>query len=64
MNTIDNSSSETKTCEFSIDSSYGNLVFETEYWEILLDPSQRYLGTCFFSLKREFEDLKDLNNEE
>lgn len=64
MNTIDNNSSKTKTCEFSIDSSYGNLVSETEYWEIFLAPSQRYLGTCVVSLKRSCEDLKDLKNEE
>ncbi|RBQ24223.1 hypothetical protein ALNOE001_03360 [Candidatus Methanobinarius endosymbioticus] len=64
MNTINNNSSEVKTCEFSVDSSYGDLISETEYWEIFLAPSQRYLGTCVVSLKRECEDLKDLKTEE
>lgn len=53
-----------ETCEFSIDSGYGDLIGETKYWEIFLAPSQRYLGTCVISLKREVEDLKDLKTEE
>ena len=55
---------EDKICEFSIDSSYGDLIAETDYWEIFLAPSQRYLGTCVISLKRRCEDLKDLYLEE
>lgn len=51
-------------CEFSVDSSYGDLIAETEYWEIFLAPSQRYLGTCVVSLKREVGELKDLKTEE
>ncbi len=55
---------ENKTCEFSVDSSYGDLIATTEYWEIFLAPSQRYLGTCVISLKRECGELKDLKLEE
>jgi diadenosine tetraphosphate (Ap4A) HIT family hydrolase len=55
---------EDKICEFSIDSSYGDLIAETDYWEIFLAPSQRYLGTCVISLKRRCEDLKYLYLEE
>lgn len=62
-NEMDNSKNST-TCEFSIDSSYGDLIGETKYWEIFLAPSQRYLGTCVISLKREVGDLKDLKTEE
>lgn len=51
-------------CEYSIDSSYGDLLIETKHWEIFLAPSQRYLGTCVISLKRDCADLKDLNVEE
>ncbi|MBF4469563.1 MAG: HIT family protein [Methanobrevibacter arboriphilus] len=61
---LDNDLCEDKICEFSIDSSYGNLIAETDYWEIFLAPSQRYLGTCVISLKRRCEDLKDLYLEE
>lgn len=50
--------------DFSIDVSYGDLIAETEYWKIFLAPSQRYLGTCVVSLKRELGDLKDLKVEE
>jgi len=57
-------STNNRTCELSVDSSYGNLIAETEFWEIFLAPSQRYLGTCVVSLKRESEDLKDLKTEE
>ncbi|MDR2967834.1 MAG: HIT family protein [Methanobacteriaceae archaeon] len=53
-----------RTCEYSVDSSYGDLIIETKYWEIFLAPSQRYLGTCVVSLKRDCGDLKDLNVEE
>jgi diadenosine tetraphosphate (Ap4A) HIT family hydrolase len=60
-----NKSKKPKTCEFSTDSSFGELISETEYWEIFLAPSQRYLGTCVISLKRgEIWDLKDLKTEE
>ncbi|OQD58516.1 hypothetical protein MBBAR_13c00150 [Methanobrevibacter arboriphilus JCM 13429 = DSM 1125] len=61
---LDSDLCEDKICEFSIDSSYGDLIAETDYWEIFLAPSQRYLGTCVVSLKRRCEDLKDLYLEE
>ena len=64
MNNINNSSGKVKTCEFSMDGSYGDLITETNYWKIFLAPSQRYLGTCVVSLKREVGDLKDLQIEE
>ena len=59
-----NADKSKKTCELSTDSSYGYLIAKTEYWEIFLAPSQRYLGTCVISLKREIGELKDLTTEE
>jgi diadenosine tetraphosphate (Ap4A) HIT family hydrolase len=48
-------------CEYCrIPGAYGNLIFETEYWEIYLAPSQRYLGTCVVVLKRQCGNLKEL----
>ena len=55
---------KSRTCEYSMDTSYGDLIAETKYWKIFLAPSQRYLGTCVVSLKRDCEDLKDLIIEE
>lgn len=52
------------TCEYSTDDSYGDLITETKYWKIFLAPSQRYLGTCVVSLKRDCCDLKDLDIDE
>lgn len=53
-----------KMCELSVDDSYGDLIIETKYWDIFLAPSQRYLGTCVISLKRDCGNLKDLKSEE
>ena len=52
-------------CEYcKIPGSYGNLIFETEYWQIYLAPSQRFLGTCVIVLKKQCGNLRELNDEE
>lgn len=48
-------------CEYcQLPGAYGNLIFETEYWQIYLAPSQRYIGTCVVVLKRHCGNLKGL----
>lgn len=52
-------------CEYcAIDGFYGKKILETEYWIIFLAPSQRYLGTCVVSLRRQCRDLMELNADE
>ena len=52
-------------CEYcQIPGAYGNLVYETDYWQIYLAPSQRYLGTCVIALKRHVEKLREVNKGE
>lgn len=54
-----------KSCEFcKIDGGYGNLIKETPNWMIFLAPSQRYLGTCVVALKRQCQNLSELEDEE
>jgi len=52
------------SCEFCELGTYGDYIYESNYWTIFLAPSQRYLGTCVLVLKRELTDLMDLNAEE
>ncbi len=41
------------------------LIFETNYWEIILNHEQTYLGRCIVNLKRrDCGDLADLTTEE
>ena len=52
-------------CEYcQIPGAYGNLIFETDYWEVYLAPSQRYIGTCVVVLKRHSENLKSVKIDE
>ncbi|WP_414470488.1 HIT family protein [Methanobacterium sp. ACI-7] len=52
-------------CEYcQIPGAYGNIIYETEYWQIYLAPSQRYFGTCVVVLKRHCSDLKGLKSRE
>lgn len=52
-------------CEYcAIEGFYGKKIQETEHWIIFLAPSQRYLGTCVVSLKRQCRNLMELNNDE
>lgn len=52
-------------CEYcQIPGAYGNLIYETEYWQIYLAPSQRYFGTCVVVLKRHSGNLRELKIEE
>lgn len=54
-----------KKCEFcQVDGGYGELITETSYWMIFLAPSQRYLGTCVVALKRQVQNLSELEDEE
>ena len=51
-------------CEYcQIPGAYGNLIQETDYWQIYLAPSQRYLGTCVLVLKRHCGNLNELENQ-
>lgn len=50
-------------CEYcQIPGAYGNLIFETDYWQIYLAPSQRYIGTCVVVLKRHCGNLNELKS--
>ena len=52
-------------CEYcQIEGGYGELIEETACWMIFLAPSQRYLGTCVVVLKRQSQDLSEVNDEE
>ncbi|MGZ7070156.1 MAG: HIT family protein [Methanobacterium sp.] len=52
-------------CEYcQIKGAYGNLIYETKYWQIYLAPSQRYLGTCVVVLKNHRSNLKDVKSTE
>ncbi len=54
-----------KKCEYcQIDGGYGEIIEETPYWMIFLAPSQRYLGTCVVALKRQCQNLSELNDDE
>ena len=44
--------------------NYGDLIFETEHWLVLLAPDQRNLGTCIVALKRDEENLSGLKKTE
>jgi diadenosine tetraphosphate (Ap4A) HIT family hydrolase len=44
--------------------NYGDLLFETKNWLVLLAPDQRNLGTCVVALKREEIELSGLTSEE
>lgn len=44
--------------------NYGDLLFTTEYWFILLAPDQKNLGTCVIALKRYEGDLASLKDGE
>ena len=41
-----------------------NLICETNYWKISLNPEQRYVGRSVVALKRHCEDLSNLTKEE
>jgi diadenosine tetraphosphate (Ap4A) HIT family hydrolase len=52
-------------CEYcKIAGGYGDLIHETDYWMIFLAPSQRYLGTCVVVLKRQCQNLSELEDRE
>ena len=39
-------------------------IFETDYWKVVLNLDQGYLGRCFVTLKEHKGDLSELTNEE
>lgn len=41
-----------------------NLIAETDYWYIVLDPDQKNLGSCLLIIKRDIKHLSDLNKVE
>ncbi len=44
--------------------NYGDLLFKTKYWSILLAPDQKNLGTCVVALNRYESNLSGLEDEE
>lgn len=40
------------------------ILFETDFWKVLLFPNQAYLGRCLISLKKDSGELSDLTSEE
>ena len=40
------------------------LIFETEFWQVVLSSNQLYLGRCRVELKRPCKDLSSLNQNE
>ncbi len=43
---------------------FRDLIIQTRYWYIILDPDQKNLGTCIVSLKRESDHLSSLKPDE
>jgi diadenosine tetraphosphate (Ap4A) HIT family hydrolase len=41
-----------------------NLIYETDFWKIILNYDQKYLGRCVVVLKRKCGDLSSLYHEE
>lgn len=41
-----------------------NVIFETEYWRVILSDDQKYLGRSIIYLKRPAADLADLSQDE
>ncbi len=41
-----------------------NLIAETDYWYIILDPNQKNLGACLLIIKRDIKHLSELNKAE
>jgi len=48
------------TCKSSKD----DLIYESDYWIVLLHKSQGYIGRCMIDLKRHAESLSDLTKDE
>ena len=41
-----------------------DLIFETDFWGVLLSWNQRYLGRCYIFSKRHFGAMSDMTTEE
>ena len=55
---------ECHVCEISERSDDNDLIFETDFWGVILSYNQRYLGRCYVFPKRHFENLSDMTNKE
>ncbi len=51
-------------CEIAEKKNEKDLIFETDFWRILLSFNQRYLGRCFIFPKRHFGNMADITKEE
>lgn len=51
-------------CELVGEENDGDLIFETDFWRVILSFSQRYLGRCYIFSKRHFAGLSDMTIEE
>lgn len=47
-----------------INTQNSNLIYETDFWKIILNYDQTYLGRCIVVLKRKCGDLSGLSHEE
>jgi len=51
-------------CEISEQKDDPYLIFETDFWRVLLSYNQRYLGRCYIFSKRHFGSISDITEEE
>jgi diadenosine tetraphosphate (Ap4A) HIT family hydrolase len=40
------------------------IIYETDFWKVLLSPNQAYLGSCIIVLKRDCRNMSDLKPDE
>jgi len=55
---------ECHVCEIIDRKDDSDLIFETDFWGIILSFNQRYLGRCYIFSKRHFGSLSEMTEEE
>ena len=55
---------ESQRAHIRIKPMKNNLIFETEYWKVILLDNQYDLGRCILDIKRDVGTLRDLTSEE
>ena len=55
---------ECHVCEIVKRKDEQNLIFETEFWGVILSFNQRYLGRCYLFTKRDVGSMSDMTEEE
>ncbi len=51
-------------CEINERENDGDLIFETNFWGVILSFNQRYIGRCYIFSKRHFGSLSEMTDEE